>query len=133
MSDTSMNDTSMQPAAILVVFTTLPDVQSAHALADSLVAERLAACVSVLPAAHSVYRWQNNIEHATETPLMLKTTVARYAALEAALRARHPYATPEIIALPVTHGLPDYLAWVAAETHPEHQAENQPKNSPEDA
>lgn len=114
-----MNNTPIKTASILVVFTTLPDAQSARALAGTLVAERLAACVTVLPAAQSVYRWQNSIEHATETPLMIKTTAAHYAAVEAALRARHPYATPEIIALPVTHGLPDYLAWVDAATQPE--------------
>lgn len=114
-----MNNAPIKPASILMVFTTLPDDTLARTLADALVAERLAACVTLLPPAQSVYRWHNEIEHTTETPLMIKTTSARYPALEAALRARHPYGVPEIIALPVTHALPDYLAWVDAATQPE--------------
>ncbi|AJP47457.1 cation tolerance protein CutA [Rugosibacter aromaticivorans] len=100
------------PAQVLLVLTTLPDHPSAEALAAELVAEHLAACITILPSAQSVYRWQNRIEQASETPLIIKTTAARYAQLEAALRARHPYTLPEIIALPVTQGLPDYLAWI---------------------
>jgi periplasmic divalent cation tolerance protein len=99
-----------------VVLTNLPDEASAHALADALVGERLAACVNVLAPCRSVYRWQGAIENATEIPLLIKTTAERYAALEAAIRARHPYELPEIIAVPVAHGLPDYLSWVTAET-----------------
>jgi periplasmic divalent cation tolerance protein len=80
------------------------------------VAGRLAACVSVLAQCRSVYRWQGTIGNATEIPLLIKTTEARYAAVEAAILARHPYELPEILAVPIAHGLPAYLAWVAAET-----------------
>lgn len=100
----------------LLLFTNLPDAASARRLADSLVAERLAACVSILAPCTSVYRWQGAVEEAAEVPLLVKTTTARYAAVEAAIRAAHPYELPEIIAVPVTHGLPGYLAWIAAET-----------------
>lgn len=100
----------------LLVLTSLPDQDSAQALAATLVTERLAACVNILPSCRSVYRWQGAIESAQEVPLLIKTTTARYAALEAAIRARHPYELPEIVAVAATHGLPEYLRWVAAET-----------------
>lgn len=109
-----MNDAILTDAVLLVI-THLPDVDSADALAAALVGERLAACVNILPACRSVYRWQGEIERIEEVPLIIKTTAARYAALEAAIRARHPYELPEIVALPL-QGLPDYLAWVARET-----------------
>lgn len=103
----------------LVVLTTLPDEASARALARELIAARLAACVQVLPPCRSVYRWQDAVEEATETPLQIKTSAACYAALERAIVAAHPYDVPEIIALPVQAGLPAYLDWITAETTPD--------------
>jgi periplasmic divalent cation tolerance protein len=100
----------------LLVLTNLPDAYSAHALAGALVEARLAACVSILAPCRSVYRWQGKLENAEEVPVLIKTTAARYAELEAAIRARHPYELPEIIAVPVDCGLPAYLEWVTAET-----------------
>jgi periplasmic divalent cation tolerance protein len=100
----------------LLIFTNLPDEASAQSLATALVSERLAACVNVLAPCRSTYRWQGAIENAQETPVLIKTTESRYAALEAAIRARHPYELPEIVAVPVAHGLPEYLSWIAAET-----------------
>jgi periplasmic divalent cation tolerance protein len=99
----------------LLIFTNLPDPASAEALAAHLIDRRLAACVTILPAAQSVYRWQGNIERATEVPLLIKASAAAYPALEAAIRERHPYELPEIIAVPVACGLPAYLDWVVAE------------------
>lgn len=98
------------------MISTLPDQASAEKLAHDLIAAKLAACVTILGAATSVYRWQEKIETATEVPVWIKTTAARYAELERAIRAAHPYELPEIIVVPLTVGLPDYLAWVAAET-----------------
>jgi periplasmic divalent cation tolerance protein len=109
----------MPAPQILLVITHLPDQESAEELAAALVSEQLAACVNILAPCQSVYRWQGAIEQIGEIPLVIKTTAARYAAVEAAIRARHPYELPEIIAVPITHGLPDYLAWVARETMPE--------------
>jgi len=100
----------------LLVLTNLPDEAGAHALATALIEAKLAACVNILAPCRSVYRWQGRIEDATEVPLLIKTTAERYPALEAAIRAQHPYELPEIIAVPVDRGLPDYLAWVAATT-----------------
>lgn len=100
----------------LLVLTNLPDEAQARQLAHSLVEQRVAACVNVLAPCRSVYRWQGEIETADEVPLLIKTSADRYPALEAAIRAGHPYELPEIIAVPLTRGLPEYLEWVAAET-----------------
>jgi len=106
----------MEAPQTLLMMTSLPDEASARSLADALVEERLAACVSILASCRSVFRWQGKIDHATEVPLLIKSTTARYDALESAIRARHPYELPEIVAIPVVNGLPDYLAWVQSET-----------------
>ncbi len=99
----------------LVVLCTCPGA-AAPAIAQRLVEDRLAACVNLLPAAQSVYRWQGAIETATETLLIAKTTVDRYPALEQTLKSLHPYEIPEILAIPVADGLPAYLDWVVRET-----------------
>jgi len=98
------------------VLTNLPDADSAGRVARLLIERRLAACVNVLAPCTSVYRWQGALETASELPLLIKTTRAAYPALQATLREAHPYELPEIVAIPVQEGLPDYLAWVAAET-----------------
>ena len=100
----------------LLVLTNCPDEATANTIALALVEEKFAACVNILPRVQSVYRWQGAVESASEIPLLIKSTVGRYAELEAAIRARHPYDVPEIIALPITQGLPAYLNWVATET-----------------
>ncbi len=107
----------MNAAEVLLVLTHVPDRETADELARALIDEKLAACVSILAACTSVYRWQGAVENAEEVPLLIKTTAARYAALETAIRQRHPYELPEIIAVPLAHGLPGYLQWVAGETH----------------
>jgi len=104
--------------ATLLVLTNLPDRASAERLADGVVAQNLAACVNILAPCRSVYRWKGAVQHDEEHPVLLKTTAERYAALEQAMRALHPYELPEIIAVPVERGLPAYLDWVAAETQP---------------
>ena len=103
----------------LLVITTLPDAAHAQALATALVEARLAACVNILAPCRSVYRWQGQIEDATEVPLLIKTTVERYAELEVEIRRLHPYELPEIIAVPIERGLPDYLDWIGLETRAE--------------
>ena len=101
---------------IRLVFTTLPDVEIAGKLARSLVETRLAACVNVLAACHSVYRWQGDVQEDGEIPLIIKTTAELYPALETYLKQRHPYSLPEIVALDVAQGLPEYLSWVEEST-----------------
>ena len=102
---------------MLLVFSNLPDQASAAKLAAVLIEQRLAACVNVQAPCSSVYRWQGKVETATEVPVFIKTTRERYPALEAAIRAHHPYELPEIIAVPLVAGLPAYLEWVHTETN----------------
>jgi periplasmic divalent cation tolerance protein len=102
----------------LLVISNLPDRASADRLAQALVERRLAACVNILAPCRSVYRWQGALESAEEHPLLIKTTADRYSALEEAIRGLHPYELPEIVAVPLSAGLPAYLNWVAAETRP---------------
>ena len=100
----------------LLVLTNLPDRAAAERLADLVIEKKLAACVNILAPCRSVYRWKGELQHDEEHPVLIKTTRERYPALEAAIRAGHPYDLPEIIALPVAAGLPAYLQWVEAET-----------------
>ncbi|MDB5924436.1 MAG: cutA [Betaproteobacteria bacterium] len=100
----------------LLVFTNLPDRDAAVKLARELVAKRLAACVNILSGCTSVYRWEGAVEHTDEVPVLIKTRASRYPEIEAAIRRLHPYELPEVIAVPVVRGLPDYLEWVAEET-----------------
>jgi periplasmic divalent cation tolerance protein len=96
----------------LLVITTVDDAEVAAQLAREAVEQRLAACVHVVAPGQSVYRWEGRVEEAQEHTLLLKTATDRYHALESWLAARHPYQTPEIIALPISAGLPDYLDWI---------------------
>jgi periplasmic divalent cation tolerance protein len=100
----------------LLVLTNLPDRETAERLAGVLMEKRLAACVNILAPCRSVFRWKGAVQREDEHPVLIKTTAERYPALEVAIRAAHPYELPEIIAVPIEHGLPAYLAWVDAET-----------------
>ncbi|WP_206171745.1 divalent-cation tolerance protein CutA [Thiorhodococcus mannitoliphagus] len=93
---------------------TCPNRETAIALARALVAEHLAACVSLLPGVTSVYRWEGRVEEDDELLLLIKTTAERTNDLTERLRQLHPYDVPEIIAVPITEGLEEYLSWVAA-------------------
>jgi periplasmic divalent cation tolerance protein len=104
--------------AVIAVLTNLPDSESAFNLARELVHLRLAACATVLAPVTSFYRWKGAAEQATEYPVLLKTAAERYDALEAAIRERHPYSVPEVIAWPVSRGHAAYLDWVVQESAP---------------
>ncbi|MDH4274191.1 MAG: divalent-cation tolerance protein CutA [Gammaproteobacteria bacterium] len=95
-----------------VVLCTCPEGVHAETLATALVEQKLAACVNLVPGIHSIYRWQGAVERATEVLLIIKTRRERLEALEAGIRALHPYQVPEIVALPVTAGFVPYLQWL---------------------
>ncbi|MEO7558067.1 MAG: divalent-cation tolerance protein CutA [Gammaproteobacteria bacterium] len=99
-----------------IVFCTCPDADTAGMIADALIDRRLAACVTILPGVRSVYRWQDKRESSDEWLLIIKSAVAVYAQLQAGILTLHPYEVPEIIAVPITMGLPAYLAWIGRET-----------------
>lgn len=85
-------------------------------LARALIDERLAACVNVLADCTSVYRWQGKSETASEVPVLIKTLEQHYSGLEQLIKSIHPYELPEIIAVPISNGLPSYLKWIENET-----------------
>lgn len=103
----------MSPDEILLVLSTFPDAGKARAAARALVGEKLAACANLLPGVESIYVWKGQTEMGMEVLALFKTTRAAYPALEERLRGLHPYELPEIVAVPLTAGLPDYLRWVA--------------------
>ena len=103
---------------VLLVLTTCGDAATAAELAESLVTQRLAACVNAIDGVTSTYRWQGKTERASETMLVIKTTEQRYHAVEAHIRAQSNYELPEIIAVRSLGGLEAYLNWVRAETQP---------------
>ncbi|MCE4062842.1 divalent-cation tolerance protein CutA [Pandoraea sputorum] len=105
--------------ALLIVMTTFPDEASAEAAIDGMLAGRLAACVQQMAPVRSSYRWQGKRETSVEVPLMIKTTAARYGALEQYIKEHHPYDVPEIVAWPATAALPAYARWVEDETRGE--------------
>jgi len=104
------------PPDALVVLCTCPDEATATGIATALLAAELAACVNSVAGIRSMYRWEGQFRDDTEVLLVIKTSAARYGALETLVRARHPYELPEIIALPVVAGARDYLDWIRQTT-----------------
>lgn len=98
----------------LVVLCTCPDADTARRLGRGLVEAGLAACVNLVPGLVSIYRWQGAVEESAELLLLAKTERAHYPALEAALRAAHPYELPAVVAVSITAGSEPYLAWLHA-------------------
>jgi periplasmic divalent cation tolerance protein len=103
-----------ESSSFVIVLSTFPADQDPAPLAMALVTERLAACVNVLPAMRSIYRWEGKVEQAMEHQLVMKTTAARVEALKTRLASLHPYDVPEVLVLPVAGGADSYLAWIQA-------------------
>ncbi len=95
-----------------LVLCTVPDRDSAERIAETLVAEQLAACINIIPGISSVYRWKGKLEKDEELLLFIKTSQGAYHALEQRIRALHPYELPEIIAVPIQTGQEDYTRWI---------------------
>jgi periplasmic divalent cation tolerance protein len=102
----------MKRHACQLVLTTCPDVETGERIAHTLVDERLAACVNILPVAKSVYLWKGRVESAAEQLLVIKSAERAFRAIQKRLLELHPYELPEIITVPVTGGFADYLAWI---------------------
>ena len=96
----------------LLVFVTTATGDDAASIAEALVSERLAACVNILGAIESVYRWEGEIKRDREALMIIKTTAERYQALELRVKNLHSYSTPEIVALKIELGSEDYLTWL---------------------
>lgn len=108
---------SIMAKAYQVILCTFPNMDLARQCAQSLVEKKLAACVNILPAITSVYAWEGQIETAQEQLLLIKIPAENYALIEDFIKQNHPYDVPEIIALPIERGLPDYLQWITSSCH----------------
>jgi periplasmic divalent cation tolerance protein len=98
---------------VLIAFCTFPDSDTAQTVAREVVQLRLAACANIVPNVRSIYRWQGEIESSDEALAIFKLTAAGYAEFENKIRLMHPYEVPEIVAFPLSQGLPAYLKWVS--------------------
>jgi periplasmic divalent cation tolerance protein len=103
-------------AEYVVVLTTLPADADAAGFGRSLVDERLAACVNLLPPMESVYRWEGQVEQERERQIIIKTSRDRLAALWDRVRELHPYEVPEFLVLSIVDGNEAYLRWVGEAT-----------------
>lgn len=99
-----------------VVLVTAASQAEAERIAEALIADRLAACVNLLPI-QSIYTWQGEVCRDQEWQLIIKTDLSQFAALETRIRAIHSYETPEMIALPIVAGSQPYLDWIADQVH----------------
>lgn len=115
MATTTKLPSASKPG-VLFVLTSVPDTKTARLLARGLVSRRLAACVTAIGPAESLYRWKGKVERAREKVLLIKTTRARYAVVEAFIRKTHPYELPEIAVIRIDKGSPEYLKWIQANT-----------------
>lgn len=96
-----------------LILSTCPDSATAERIANTLVEEKLAACVNILPQAQSVYRWRGKVETGSETLVLIKSKAVNFGSIATRIQSLHPYELPEIIAVPITEGSPEYLSWLA--------------------
>lgn len=101
---------------MILVYVTTKNAAEAKMIGRKLVAERLAACVNILPKMHSIYRWKNAIESTNETVLLVKTRKSNYKKVEARVKQLHSYDVPCVIKLNVTAGSREYLKWIESES-----------------
>jgi periplasmic divalent cation tolerance protein len=101
----------------LIVFVTTSDGAEAARIAETLVNERLAACVNIVAEVQSVYRWEGKVARDAEALMIIKSTQDRYDELERRIRQLHTYTTPEVIAIQIERGSEDYLRWLRESTH----------------
>src|SRR5260221_7445261 len=97
---------------ILLALSTFPDAEIARRISNQLVGEKFAACANILPGVESIYRWKEKIESGNETLVFFKVSEDRQSAFQEKLRSLHPYEVPEIVFVPISSGLPEYLRWV---------------------
>lgn len=108
--------TSATTTQVVAAYLTFPDEETAGKVARALVQQRVAACVNLLPAGTSVYRWKGEVLTEPEVVALAKTTRAQLPRLIEAVKQLHPYEVPAVVAYPAMGGLADYLAWVVEET-----------------
>lgn len=105
-----------EPKDILVVMVTAANQEEAAKISDQAVRSRQAACATTIPMVHSTYWWEGKLMSDQESMVLIKTTADKFQALQETIQRMHSYKVPEIIAIPVAKGLPQYLEWVQRET-----------------
>ena len=100
----------------VVVFITVGSREEARRIADALVGQRKAACVNIVPEVNSIFRWEGKTEDESEILLVVKTRMELFTEVVDLVKGIHSYEVPEIIALPIVDGNPDYLSWISEET-----------------
>jgi periplasmic divalent cation tolerance protein len=100
------------PEDSILVLSTFPDADTARRIGATLVEEKLAACVNLLPQIESIYRWKEAVETSREVLALIKSTTWKYQLLEARILKLHPYEVPEIISLRIDAGHLPYLRWI---------------------
>ena len=103
----------MPQPKVLLALSTFPDQETARDISNELVTKKLAACANILPIVESIYRWKDKIESGNETLVLFKLREDRQTDFQEQLRSLHPYEVPEIIFVPISSGLPEYLRWVS--------------------
>lgn len=96
----------------IVIYCTCPNIETAEKISRSLISQHMAACVNQLPGITSLYEWEGKIQQDQEVLLLIKTTEERFDAIRQLVIEEHPYELPELIAVPISQGLPDYLEWI---------------------
>lgn len=109
----------MAESGYVVVLITTGSYEEAHKIAEGLVGQRKAACVNIVPQVNSLFWWEDGIEEDRESLLLVKTRAELFPEVVDVVRAIHSYELPEIIALPIVEGNPEYLAWLGKETETE--------------
>ena len=105
-------------AGYVCVFSTAPDISEAERIVDTLVSEKLVACVNIVAGVKSVYWWKAAVQHDQEVMLVMKTRRKYLKALEKRIKELHPYEVPEIIALSIYRGSKEYLNWISTSVNP---------------
>jgi len=106
----------MSTTEFIVILSTCANKTEAETIATRLVSERVAACVNITENVTSIYEWQGKIEKGTECLMVIKTRATLFAQVETTIKELSSYDSPEIIALPIEHGSPEYLKWIADAT-----------------
>ena len=106
----------MAKPAYIIVFITTSSYEEARKIADALVDQRKAACVNIVPKVNSLFRWKGKIEEAEESLMVVKTRAELFPEVVSTVKSIHSYEVPEIIALPIVEGNPDYLTWLKEQT-----------------
>lgn len=117
VSEKNMSDTDKEVSEqknFQLILCTCPDKNTASSIAENIVAQRLAACVNILPGIQSIYQWQGNVESAEEHLMLIKSHKDKFSSLKKSIVSMHPYEVPEIIALDINQGFPEYMKWLGS-------------------